>query len=90
MSLSITFHGDRPKDGPGYSVDVLGKQIGDVVTVTGSYTFPAAGLYRIKATADHTVRFGDSSLSAATNGESWAAGEKEVRFLRAGEKVYIS
>lgn len=90
MSLSITYHGERPLSRPGGAIDVLGKQKGDVVAVTGNYTFPASGLYRVKATADHTVRFGDASLSSAANGESWSSGEKEVRYLSEGEKVYIA
>lgn len=90
MALSITFHGVRPLDLPGRLVDALGPQVLDAATVAGNYTFPSDGLYRVVATADHTVRFGEASLASAANGEVWKANDKEVRYMHAGDKVYIA
>lgn len=90
MALSITYHGDRPRTGPGQPIDALGKQVGDAINVADNYAFLTSGLFRVRATADHTVRFGDSTLNAATNGEVWKADDREVRWMNIGEKVYIS
>ncbi len=90
MAISITFHGERPRTGPGSSIDALGPQDGDAVSVTDNYTFLKTGLYRCRATAAHTVRFGESSLNSATGGEGWASGDKEVRWFAAGQKVYVA
>ncbi len=90
MSLSVTYHGARPVDGPGASLDVLGKQYGAVETIAASYTIPSTGLYRCRATADHTVRFGDSTLAASTGGEVWLSGDVEIRHMNAGDKIYIA
>lgn len=89
MAIVITYHGSRPTDGPGANVDALGPQIGAAVTPSSGATLAAAGLYRVVATAAHTVKFGTDATDA-TNGEPWASGDKELRWLPTGCKVYFS
>ena len=90
MAIQITYHGDTlPRQGNADLVEAPGAQVGAAVAVADagvSSAFDNAGIYRIKATSASVVRIG-TSLSDATGGETWAADEKEYRYIAAGEVV---
>lgn len=90
MAIQITFHGGNlPPQRDGRSVEAPGAQIGAAVAVADaavSSAFDNSGIYRIKATTASVVRIGES-LSDAAGGETWAADEKEYRYIAAGEVV---
>ena len=90
MALNITFHGFQYANGfNGASLRVLGPQAGDAEAVADNYTFPATGLFRCKADADHIVRFGGADLDSADGGELWSDGDCEIRFANAGDQVFV-
>jgi hypothetical protein len=96
MSISMTPHGERQQDNIGARVDALPMQIGDeiVIAIGANFTVLISGLYRMKALAACRMRIGAVGVAAgaidATKGESWALGEKEVRFLTSGQIVKVA
>lgn len=93
MAISYTFHGpSRPRDSYGNRGDGLGPNIGNATPVAdgaASSALTHTGWYRIVATSASLVQFGPSVTNGA-NGEVWASGDKEARYLPAGHKIGVS
>lgn len=87
MAITFTYHEDTPRIGPS-----LAKQVGNAVSVSDAAASSAvvkAGLYRIAATTASLVNIGPAVTNGA-NGEYWPAGQVEVRYLAAGDKIGVS
>lgn len=70
--------------------DIIGAQKGDRIAIDdGSTAQPGAGLYRIYATGDCTIRIG-SGITSGAGGEPWPTGTLEVRYLATGETIAVS
>lgn len=70
--------------------DVLGPDDDDTVSVADGNTTALSqdGAYLIKAITACTVRC-KAGISDATGGRSWAAGDREVRYLRSGTVIAV-
>lgn len=92
MAIFVAFRGNRPRVGPGQFVDALGPQEGDSVSSASPIVIAKQGLYAVWATAAHTVFIRDKTDAgaSATNGESWASGEKQIVALDEGDKIYYA
>ena len=90
MSVILTRHRSLPQDG-GVYVQILGRQIGDRVTVTNAAAFVCAakGLYKLSFTADHDYRIGAAGDNVAL-GEKGLSGQSEVRWLEVGNVLKVS
>lgn len=93
MAISFTFHGpNRAADASGQKADGLGKALGnrvDVADSAASSALVAEGWYRIVASTTSYVRIA-SDATNGTNGEHFPAGQVEVRYLAAGDKIGVS
>lgn len=90
MSIRFTFHGYLPLGRYSENMQVLGQQTADAIEVAAgaaSPPFAAEGLVRVVAIADCKVRFADAS---AAEGERWYAGDKEVRWVEAGDVISVA
>lgn len=70
--------------------DIVGAQTGPTISVTSGSTATdlAAGKYLILAEEAGVVYLDDAGAVAdSTDGESWVAGEKQVRVLQQGATV---
>jgi len=91
MAIRATPHGQRIVEN-GAGIDVRGKQTGNAVVVANaavSSALTSPGLWRVAATSECIVRFGDSSLTNAANGEYWPAGHVEIVSLSDGAKIAV-
>lgn len=70
--------------------DFVGAMKGDRITLAdGESASPGAGLYRIYAITDCTIRFG-SGVASGAGGEPWPAGRLETRYLASGEAIAVA
>jgi hypothetical protein len=83
MPISITRH-EMVREG------VLSEQVGDAIVVANGAVSDAlvSGHFRIVATGDCLVRFGEDPADAS-DGETWYAKSEGVRYLKAGHKVAV-
>lgn len=92
MAVEVTYYGkSRPRDASGALIDALPAQVGAAITVTAgvSAALPE-GIYKIDATSDGLVRWGDSTLASATGGDPWKIGESQVVWIEANGKIASS
>lgn len=88
MTIEVTPHGRRPKDGA-TTIDALDAQIDDMFVVADnaeSVPFDRPGLVRIVALTDGRVRIGPPGADANT-GARMFVGSAEVYWVAAGEVV---
>ncbi|MCB2077304.1 MAG: hypothetical protein KDE55_06345 [Novosphingobium sp.] len=92
MSITLTYHGYRPREDTGARVDARRAQQGDSIAVLAgqvSAALPQTGLYRVKCAAACLVRFGELEPANAAGGEHWDTSDKEIVFLEAGTKIAV-